>query len=74
MIPEIGESPYVNVVVIGAGIILLLQNDVNDILDIYEKCSQDFGVSIDHVILALDWLFAIGVIFLEKERIYFDIS
>jgi hypothetical protein len=62
MIPSKGCDPEINVVSIGANILKKIAEENLSLDSILSDCSSDLGVSIDHVILSLDWLFSIKAI------------
>jgi hypothetical protein len=62
MIPSAGCDPRINVVRIGAHLLNMLNSGPADLRNLLEQCSADFGVSVDHVILSLDWLYMIAAI------------
>lgn len=62
MIPNRGCDPEINVVSIGANILKKLAEEELSLDSILSECSLEFGVSIDHIILSLDWLFSIKAI------------
>lgn len=62
MIPSSGCDPEVNVVNIGAKILKKIAEENSSLDCVLSECSSDLGVSIDHVILSLDWLFSIKAI------------
>ncbi len=65
MIPIRGSNPEVNVVYIGAFILAMIYHSrmgglkISSIIKVSE---EELSVSIDHVILALDWLYTISAI------------
>lgn len=62
MLPLLGSDPKINVVVLGARLIEELRNGNCSLEDLLFGVSPKLKVSADHVILTLDWLFAISVI------------
>lgn len=62
MIPSRGCDPEINVVSIGAKILKKIAEEKSSLDSILSECSLEFGVSIDHIILSLDWLFSIKAI------------
>lgn len=69
MIPNAGCDPNVNLLVIGAVIISLLKSGPMEITEVLNTCSKESNVSIDHVILTLDWLFSILAIKSENSLV-----
>ena len=62
MIPVKGCDPEVNIVSIGAKILEQLALGSLSVESIISTYSARYTVSIDHIILSLDWLFAINAI------------
>lgn len=62
MLPLLGSDPKINVVVLGARLIEELRNGSCSLEELLFGLSPKLKVSADHVILTLDWLFAISVI------------
>ena len=62
MLPLLGADPKINVVVLGARLIEELRNGSCSLEELLFELSPKLKVSADHVILTLDWLFAISVI------------
>jgi hypothetical protein len=62
MIPSSGCDPEINVVSIGAKILKKLVEENSSLDVILSDCSSELKVSIDHVILSLDWLYSIKAI------------
>lgn len=69
MIPIRGCDPDINIVKIGAEILTILEQRSWQIEEILENCSKDFLVSVDHIILTLDWLFTISAIHVSENEI-----
>jgi len=70
MIPSSGCDPEINVVSIGAKILRKLVEENSSLDVILSDFSSELKVSIDHVILSLDWLYSIKAIdFNGKEVI-----
>lgn len=66
MIPKIDVDPNLNIVVIGAYILQKLKIDKCINLDsLIETVSIELSLSIDHIILSLDWLYIINSIILN---------
>lgn len=62
MLPLLGSDPKINVVVLGARLIEELRNGSCSLEELLFVLSPKLKVSADHVILTLDWLFAISVV------------
>ncbi|MCE8015500.1 hypothetical protein HOP62_05340 [Halomonas sp. MCCC 1A17488] len=62
MIPRSGCDPEINVVSIGAKILKKIAEENSSLDVILSDCSSELKVSIDHIILSLDWLFSIKAI------------
>lgn len=69
MIPVPGCDPRVNVVSLGAEILLRLRDGPIAVGDIFSECSRNLGVSIDHVILSMDWLHMIFAIRFDGDKV-----
>jgi hypothetical protein len=72
MIPSLGTDPKINILTIGAEILKILIGNSSSVENILGSAPKQLGVSIDHVILSLDWLFSINAIFLDDEEIYIN--
>ena len=62
MLPLLGADPKINVVVLGARLIEELRNGSCSLEELLFELSPKLKVSADHVILTMDWMFAISVI------------
>ena len=62
MIPRSGCDPEINIVSIGAKILKKVVEENPSLDEILTDCSSELKVSIDHIILSLDWLFSIRAI------------
>lgn len=69
MIPDAGCDPRINVVRIGGYLLYKLKAGPIDLRSLIEDCSTSYGVSTDHVILSLDWLYMIAAIELNAGEI-----
>lgn len=69
MLPSPGCDPETNVLVLGAKILKKISSEEVEIDWLLEVFSSEIGVSVDHVILSLDWLYMIGAVYIEGERI-----
>lgn len=63
MIPILGCDPQINVLFIGAEIIKILLKKPYTIEEVISEITKMFDISIDHVILSLDWLYTINAIY-----------
>lgn len=72
MLPSPGCDPKINVVRIGAFLLESLLDGPSDISDLLRRCSTALQVSIDHVILSLDWLFMISAIQIKNEEVHIN--
>lgn len=72
MIPNSGCNPHINIIEIGAHLLKTLKQAPCEILKLLENCSTDLAVSIDHVILSLDWLYTISAIERIEDEIYIN--
>ena len=63
MIPKIDVDPNINIVVIGAYILkkIKFENSIS-LNDLIEISCYELSLSIDHIILAIDWLYIINSI------------
>lgn len=66
MLPLLGSDPRINVVVLGAHLIEELRNGGCSLEKLLFELPPKLKVSTDHMILTLDWLFAISVIDLDQ--------
>lgn len=69
MLPVPGCDPNVNVVVLGAKILVLLGSHSRSISFLLLELPGELGVSSDHIILTLDWLFMIDAIYVTEEEV-----
>lgn len=69
MIPRNGCDPEINVVSIGAKILERIVKEDTSLEEIMTNCSSELEVSIDHIILSLDWLFSIKAIDFNGEKV-----
>jgi hypothetical protein len=69
MIPIPGADPEVNVLVIGARILAFLHLEPRSMSDMLVHFPSILNVSMDHVILSLDWLNMISAIQSDGEMI-----
>jgi hypothetical protein len=70
MIPSIECDPKINVVYIGGQILITLKDQNMYIDDLINTVTQELKVSIDHVILSLDWLHIISAIQLNENMVF----
>ena len=72
MIPRSGCDPEINVVSIGAKILEKLIDNGLTLDEVMSCCSSELNVSIDHIILSLDWLFAINAINYDGAEVFLN--
>ncbi|MBA4055083.1 MAG: hypothetical protein C0490_10250 [Marivirga sp.] len=69
MLPSAGGDPRINIIRIGAFLLEILREGPSDVGDLLKRCADAFQISIDHVILSLDWLFMISAIRISGEKV-----
>lgn len=75
MLPVNGSNPKINILYIGAYILKKLNNQTNKsmkIVDVFKILTRELLISIDHIILALDWLYMISAIDGNKKEVYIN--
>lgn len=72
MIPRSGCDPEINVVSIGAKILKKVAEENPSLDAILTDCSSELKVSIDHIILSLDWLFSIKAIRFNGVEVFIN--
>ncbi|MGD9860863.1 MAG: ABC-three component system middle component 6 [Marinobacterium sp.] len=72
MIPRNGCDPEINVVSIGAKILKKVAEENLSLDAILTECSSELKVSIDHIILSLDWLFSIKAIGFNGVEVFIN--
>lgn len=72
MIPKSGCDPEINVVTIGAKILKKVAEEILSLDAVLTDCSSELKVSIDHIILSLDWLFSIKAIGFNGIEIFIN--
>ncbi|EHD2282070.1 hypothetical protein AB6919_003369 [Vibrio cholerae] len=72
MIPRSGCDPEINVVSIGAKILKKVAEQNLSLDAILMHCSSELKVSIDHIILTLDWLFSIKAIEFNGTEVFIN--
>ncbi|PSJ18152.1 ABC-three component system middle component 6 [Nitrosomonas supralitoralis] len=72
MIPSPGCDPKINILVIGSEILKRLKNGHVTTENMLIEISNELGVSMDHVILTLDWLYSIHAIFLDRNELFIN--
>lgn len=72
MIPRNGCDPEINVVSIGAKILKKVAEENPSLGAILNDCSSELKVSIDHIILSLDWLFLIKAIGISGTEVFIN--
>jgi len=69
MLPDPGCDPRINVIRMGAHILYTIRSSPVEISKIMHETSSYFNVSLDHAILALDWLFIISAVDLIDDKV-----
>jgi hypothetical protein len=69
MIPELGCSPKLNILTIGANVIDALKEGPLEIDDLLINLPKVLDVSMDHIILTMDWLFSMGILSVEGCKV-----
>lgn len=69
MIPEIGCSPKINILTIGARVICTLKEGPLEIDDLLLSLPKELDISMDHIILTTDWLFLLGILSVEGSKV-----
>ena len=69
MLPLPGCDPTVNVVVLGARLIDEIRIDGCRLEKLLFEFPSKLNVSTDHIILTLDWLFAISVVDMDQGMV-----
>ncbi|GEB70087.1 hypothetical protein PC2016_1662 [Pseudoalteromonas carrageenovora] len=69
MIPRRGCDPEINVVSIGAKILEKIVKGSTSLDELMIDCAFELKVSVDHIILSLDWLFSIKAIDFNGEEV-----
>jgi hypothetical protein len=72
MIPRSGCDPEINVVSIGAKILKKMIENNSSLDEILTHCPSELQVSIDHIILSLDWLFSIKTIEFDGKEVFIN--
>jgi len=75
MLPVNGSNPKINILYIGAYILKELNNQTSkhmEILELFKVGTRDLSISIDHIILTLDWLYIISAIDGNKKEVYIN--
>lgn len=72
MIPKRGCDPEINIVSLGAKILKKMAEGNLPLDAILTDCSSEQKVSIDHIILSLDWLFSIKAIGFNGTEVYIN--
>jgi len=72
MIPKVGTNPEINILTIGAKILVYLsqKNQCCILDDIFEYFQKNSNLSLDHIILSLDWLYTIKAINIENNQVF----
>lgn len=69
MLPENSSGFLTDVVTIGAVILEHIKEEQTTLDDLLKELPQELGLSIDHIILSMDWLYSIKAIEVNKEEI-----
>lgn len=69
MIPELGCSPHINILTIGARVIGRLKESPLEIDDLLLDLPKELDISMDHIILTTDWLFSLGILSVEGSKV-----
>lgn len=72
MIPNAGSNPDINIVVLGASLLKKLFESSLSIQELLVVIPKEIGVSSDHIILTLDWLFLIDAISMSGDEVYIN--
>lgn len=75
MLPIKGSNPKINILYIGAYVLKKLNKQKSKrmkILDLFKIVTKELSISIDHIILALDWLYIISAIASNKKEVYIN--
>jgi hypothetical protein len=75
MLPIKGCHPEINILYIGAHILKKLNNRKRKRIRItllFKTSSKELSVSIDHIILALDWLYIISAINYNDTEVFIN--
>lgn len=72
MIPEVGTNPEINILTIGANILIFLseKNQCCTIESLFEYFQINSNLSLYHIILSLDWLYTIKAININENWIF----
>lgn len=69
MIPELGCSPQINILTIGASVISRLKDSPLEMDDLLLNLPKELNISMDHIILTTDWLFSLGILSVEGSKV-----
>jgi hypothetical protein len=69
MIPNSGCDPNINIIKIGAYLLSILKRNPCNTIKLIDNCANDLAISVDHVILSLDWLYTISAININEDEI-----
>ena len=72
MIPEVSTNPEINILTIGAEILIYLnqKNQCCTIDSLLEYFQINSNLSLDHIILSLDWLYIIKAINIKENQVF----
>lgn len=69
MIPSPNTDPRISVLFLGAEVLKAIDRQGLDVSVVLEEMSSIFGVSFDHMMLALEWLFIIDAVFVDDGKV-----
>lgn len=75
MLPVKGCNPEINILYIGARILKKIDENKNKRIPIkilYETITKELSVSVDHVILSLDWLYVVSAISYQGKEVFIN--
>lgn len=73
MIPNKGSNPEINIVYIGAFVLKRLHETKSrkmKIVHLMKLGEKELSISVDHMLLTLDWLFTISAITHKKDEVF----
>ncbi|HDI3135375.1 hypothetical protein DLR60_14840 [Vibrio tarriae] len=75
MIPTKGSNPEINIVYIGAFVLKRLHETKSSkmkIARLMKLGERELSISIDHMLLTLDWLFTISAITYKNDEVFIN--
>jgi hypothetical protein len=69
MIPTPGCDPKINIVFIGGVILEKLRHGEFDTNHLMKVVSEELNLSLDHIILSMDWLYILSAIKFENDLV-----